>query len=152
MERVFGIIPSSSGAYTAIWVISIAVFLVLVLVAAIFISTGYQSRHLKYSFTDEGLRISPGLYTRTIPWEHIERDGVKVLNLSIDTDYKLERRTNGAGMPGFASGWFRLANDEKALVFVTDRNRVVYIPTNQDYSVLLSVSEAEEFAGVLQSR
>jgi hypothetical protein len=96
------------------------------------------------------LRISPGLYGRSILWEDINREGIKVLNLNIDTDYQLERRTNGAGMPGFASGWFRLANNEKALVFVTDRNRVVYIPTRQDYSVLLSVSEAEKFAGVLQ--
>jgi hypothetical protein len=150
MERIFGIIPASSGAYTAVWIISILVCLILVLVAALFISSGYQSRHLKYTINDEGLRISPGLYTRFIPREDIDVTGVKVLNLNTDTEYALARRTNGAGLPGFASGWFKLANDEKALVFVTDRNRVVYIPTHRDYSVLLSVQEAEEFAGTLQ--
>ena len=152
MERVFGIIPASSGPYTAIWIISIVVCLILVLVAAMFITTGYQSRHLKYTVNDEGLRISPGLYTRSIPWGDIDREGIKVLNLNIDTAYQLKRRTNGAGLPGFAAGWFKLANDEKALAFVTDRNRVVYIPTHRDYSVLLSVSQAEEFADVLQNR
>jgi hypothetical protein len=152
MERVFGIIPASSNSYMTIWIITIVVFLILVLVAGMFLSFGYQSRHLKYTVNDDGLRISPGLYTRSIPWGDIDREGIKVLNLNIDTEYKLERRTNGSGLPGFASGWFRLANDEKALVFVTDRNRVVYIPTNKDYSVLLSVSEAEEFADVLQNR
>ncbi len=151
MEKIFGIIPASSGPYTAIWIISIAVFLILVLVAGMFISFGYQSRHLKYTVNDEGLRISPGLYGRLIPKEDIDTEGIKVLNLNIDAEYQLKRRTNGAGLPGFASGWFKLANNEKALVFVTDRSRVVYIPTLRDYTVLLSVQEAEEFAGVLQN-
>jgi len=151
MERIFGIIPSSSGPYAAIWIISIAVILVLLLVAALFISIGYQSRHLKYTINDEGLRISPGLYGRFIPKGDIDTEGVRVMNLNVDTEYQLKGRTNGAGLPGFASGWFKLANKEKALAFVTDRNRVVYIPTNKDYSVLLSVQQAEEFAGVLQN-
>ena len=151
MERIFGIIPASSGPYTAIWIISIIVILILLLVAAMFISTGHQSRHLKYTITDEGLRIHPGLYGRFIPREDIDAEGVRVMNLNIDTEYQPKWRTNGAGLPGFASGWFKLANKEKALVFLTDRNRVVYIPTKKDYSVLLSVQEAEEITGVLQA-
>jgi hypothetical protein len=151
MERIFGIIPASSGPYTVIWIISIAVILILLLVAAFFISTGHQSRHLKYTVTDEGLRINPGVYGRFIPREDIDTEGVRVMNLNVDTEYQPKWRTNGAGLPGFASGWFKLANKEKALVFLTDRNRVVYIPTKRDYSVLLSVREAEEFAGILQS-
>ena len=103
MERVFSIISASSGPYLAIWIISIVVCLILVLVAAIFITTGYQSRHLKYTVNDEGLRISPGLYTRSISWEDIDREGIKVLNLNVDTEYQLKRRTNGAGLPGFAA-------------------------------------------------
>ena len=152
MERVFNIIPASSGPYTTIWIISIAVIVILLLVAAMFISTGYQSRHLQFTVTDEGLRIHPGLYGRFIPWGDIDTSGVRVVNLNVETEYQPKWRTNGAGLPGFASGWFKLANKEKALVFLTDRNRVVYIPTNKDYSVLLSVREAEEFAGVLQER
>lgn len=152
MERVFSIAPASSGPYTTIWIISTAVIVILLLVAAMFISTGHQSRHLQFTVTDEGLRIHPGLYGRFIPWGDIDTAGVRVMNLNIETEYQPKWRTNGAGLPGFASGWFKLANKEKALVFLTDRNRVVYIPTNKDYSVLLSVREAEEFAGVLQER
>jgi hypothetical protein len=151
MERIFGIVPASSGPYTAIWIISIAVILILLLVAVFFISTGHQSRRLKFTINDEGLRLHPGLYGRFIPREDIDTEGVRVMNLNVDTEYQPKWRTNGAGLPGFASGWFKLANKEKALVFLTDRNRVVYIPTNRDYSVLLSVREAEEFAGILQS-
>ena len=34
---------------------------------------------------------------------------------------------------------------------MTDKSRVVYVPTNKDYTVLLSVREAEEFADTLQN-
>ena len=68
----------------------------------------------------------------------------------LEPDYQPKWRTNGAGLPGYAAGWFKLRNKEKALVFLTDRSRVVYIPTNKDYSVLLSVREAEEFADAIQ--
>jgi hypothetical protein len=48
-------------------------------------------------------------------------------------------------MPGYRSGWFRLANGEKALVYVTDTRRVVHVPTTAGYSLLLSVAEADQF-------
>ncbi|OGO30729.1 MAG: hypothetical protein A2Z29_00635 [Chloroflexi bacterium RBG_16_56_11] len=150
MERIFNIIPASGGAYTFIWIFSLAIVLILLGVLGLFISLGYQAGHLKYTVNDEGLRISPGLYGRFIPREKIDSAGVKVINLSIDNEYQPKGKTNGSNLPGFYSGWFKLANKEKALVFLTDRSRVVYIPTNDNYAVLLSVREAEEFAAVLQ--
>jgi hypothetical protein len=147
MERVFGIIPASSGPYIFIWAIS----LVLIAVIVLFIFIGYSSRHMNFTVNDRGLRIGPGLYGRFIPKEDIDAEGVRVLNLNSDSEYRPKWRTNGAGLPGYSAGWFKLQNKEKALVFVTDRSSVVYIPTNKDYSVLLSVREAEEFADVIKS-
>jgi hypothetical protein len=146
MERVFGIIPASSGPFIFIWVIS----LLLIVVIGLLISFGYQARHASFTVNDQGLRISPGLYGRFIPKEDINAEGVKVINLNIETEYKPKWRTNGAGLPGYSAGWFKLQNKEKALLFVTDRSSVVYIPTNKDYSVLLSVREAEEFADLMK--
>jgi len=147
MERVFGIIPASSGPYIFIWAISI----VLIAVIVLFIFIGYSSRHMNFTVNDQGLRIGPGLYGRFIPKADIDAEGVRVLNLNSDADYRPKWRTNGAGLPGYSAGWFKLQNKEKALVFVTDRSSVVYIPTNKDYSVLLSVREAEEFADVIRN-
>ena len=87
---------------------------------------------------------------RFIPREEIAVEGVKVVNLNVDSEYKPKARTNGIGLPGYAEGCFRLHNKEKALLFVTDRSSVVYIPTEKGYSVLLSVREAEEFAGSIR--
>jgi hypothetical protein len=48
-------------------------------------------------------------------------------------------------MPGYQAGWFSLVNKEKALLFVTDTSSIVYLPTNKGYSVMLSVTEPQEF-------
>jgi hypothetical protein len=146
MERVFGIIPASSGPYLFIWILS----LILLAIIGLFIYIGYSSRHINFKVNEQGLRIGPGLYGRLIPKEDINVEGVKVINLNTDSEYQPKWRTNGAGLPGYSAGWFKLVNKEKALLFVTDRSRVVYIPTHKDYAVLLSVREAEEFADVLK--
>ena len=146
MERIYGIIPSSSGPYVFILIFS----LVLIAFIGFFIFIGYSSRHASFEVNDQGLRISKALYGRFIPREQIAAEGVKVINWNINAEYKPKLRTNGIGLPGYEEGWFKLKNNEKALLFVTDSSSVVYIPTNKNYSVLLSVREAEEFAGLIK--
>ncbi len=150
MEKVFGIIPSGSGAYIFIWVVSAVILLVLVGVIGLFAFFGYQSKHAAFTVSDEGLRIGPGIYGRFIPKEDIRTEEVRAVNLNIENAYKPKWRTNGAGLPGFSVGWFKLQNNEKALLFVTDRSSVVYIPTTDNYSVLLSVKDAPDFIDTLR--
>lgn len=146
MEKVYGIFPASSGPYIFTWVLSIF----LIAVVAVFVFISYSARHASFTVTDDALRIRASFYGRTIPRSDIVADGVKVIDLNVDSGYMPRIRTNGIGLPGYAEGWFKLADKEKALLFVTDRSRVVYIPTTGNYSVLLSVREAEEFADVLR--
>jgi len=150
MEKVFGIIPSGSGAYIFIWISSVVIVLILVGVIGLFAFFGYQSRHANFAVSDEGLRIGPGIYGRFIPKEEIRTAEVRAVNMNIENSYKPKWRTNGAGLPGFSVGWFKLQNNEKALLFVTDRTNVVYIPTTDNYSVLLSVKDTAEFVDALQ--
>ena len=67
------------------------------------------------------------------------------MDLSAEPEYKPKWRTNGTGLPGYQSGWFKLQNGQKALLFVADSRRVVFIPVRSGYSLLLSVSDAEQF-------
>ena len=60
-------------------------------------------------------------------------------------------KTNGVGLPGYQAGWFRLRRGGKALLFVTDRTRVVFVPTNEGYSVLLSVPDPDVFLRTLRA-
>ena len=146
MERIFGIIPASSTAYIVMLVIGI----VLILIVGLFVYIGYSSRNASFEVSEQGLRIRGGLYGRFIPRGEIDAEAVKVIDLNIDSEYKPRIRTNGIGLPGYSEGWFKLKNNEKALLYVTDRSNVVYIPTRKDYSVLLSVREAEGFAGLIK--
>lgn len=151
MEKIFNITPASSGAITTIWIFSAVIILLLVFIIVLFGIIGYQSKYARFTVTDDGLQIGPGFYARFIPRDNIVRDGVKVLNLELEPEYALARRTNGTGLPGFNAGWFTLNNHEKALVFVTDKSNVVYIPTTEGYSVLLSTPQAEEMAETLRT-
>ena len=58
--------------------------------------------------------------------------------------------TDGLGVGGYASGWFRLQNGEKALIYLTDRRSVAYLPTRDGYSVLLSSHEPERLIAALR--
>lgn len=150
MEKVFGIIPATSGALTFLWIFGIIIGIILLSAIGLFATFGYQAKHATFALTDQGLRISPGLYGRTIPKQNINAEGVRVIDLNLEKDYQPKWRTNGAGLPGFAAGWFKLQNKEKALMFVTDRSSVVYIPTTDNYSVMLSVREAGEMVKSIQ--
>jgi len=150
MERIFGIIPAASGAYAFIWIFSVVMGLILVGVIVMFALFGYQAGHAIFTVTDQGLRIGPGFYGRFIPREQIDAAGVRLVNLNLEPGYKTKWRTNGVGLPGYNAGWFRLQNKEKALLFVTDKTSVVYIPTTENYSVMLSVKDADEFIDLLR--
>jgi hypothetical protein len=75
---------------------------------------------------------------------------VRAVNLNLDKTYAPKWKTNGSNLPGFSAGWFKLQDNEKALLFVTDRSSVVYIPTTDNYSILLSVRNAAEMVESLQ--
>jgi len=140
MKYVFPIIPASSGP---IWLfVIIAVFLLGIV--TLFGYLAFSSRHVHLEVGEGGLRIGGDIYGRSIPASSVAIDAVKVLNLKQDEAYRLKWRTNGSGLPGYKSGWFKLANGEKALVFITDPTRVIYIPTRDGYSILMSVAEPDQ--------
>jgi|TARA_B100002003_G_C13849322_1_gene416383 uncharacterized membrane protein YbhN (UPF0104 family) len=141
MERTFEITSASSTSL--IFVALVSIFFILLI--GLFVFVGYSARNTKFEVTDQGLRIKGGIYGRFIHNEEIIGENVKIVDLNADLEYKPRIRTNGIGLPGYSEGWFKQKNKEKALLFVTDRSNVVYIPTKQDYSVLLSASDPEEF-------
>ena len=57
----------------------------------------------------------------------------------------------GGAFPGYQSGWFRLAKGEKALLYLTDKRKAVYIPTSEGYSVLISPEHPDRFIAALRA-
>ena len=54
------------------------------------------------------------------------------------------------GLPGLAAGWYRLNGGEKALVFVTDKARAVYVPTRLGYALVVSPADPDGFLEALR--
>lgn len=144
MREVFPIVPASTSTYLT----SLALLLPVVLILLYLV---LAPRLVRFELSPEGLAIRGELYGRRIPAGELLAGQARPVDLRADSDRRLARRTNGVGLPGYRSGWFRLANGEKALVFVTDQSRVVYIPTRQGYSVLLSVERPQEFINRLRA-
>lgn len=145
-SRVFPILPASG---TPLWFI-LAIVFVLVLLIVVFSLFAYSAQNARFELSDHGLRIRSWLYGRFIPRDVLMTAAARLVNLWVEDAYKPRLRTNGVSLPGYNAGWFRLRNGEKALVFMTDASRVVYIPTNRGYSLLVSPAQPEEFLHSIQ--
>ena len=146
MKETFPLIPGSSGPI--FFFLGLSVFFVSLVV--LFGYLAYSSRHVRCQVSVDGLRVVGNFYGRRLPLEMLAPDGAKVLDLNRDTAYQMKWRTNGVGLPGYSAGWFTLRNGEKALVFLTDKRRVLYLPTRQGYAVLLSVMDPEGLLDALR--
>ena len=144
--EVFSISPASSKP---LWFIAL-IGLFLTFILAILVYTAYSSLHSRVELSSNRLRLVGDFWGRTIPLESLYVSEARILDLDRRSDYALKRRTFGTGLPGYASGWFRLRNGEKALVYLTRREHVIYIPTSLGYSLLLSIEEPERFRETLQ--
>lgn len=145
VSSVFPIVPPSAAPFWFLW--GIAIFLLLLV--ALFGFIGYWARNTKFELTDEGLQIRGGIYRRFIPKSSLFIEGAKILDLNAEGEYQPKLRTNGIGLPGYNAGWFKLKNGSKALLFVTNPSKVIYIPSKEKYSVLLSTSRPEEFLALM---
>lgn len=147
MIMEFHIIPASGRAMVFLAALGLLTFALFASIAYM----GFSSMGSRFEISDRALRISNTFYGRSIPLSAIDTDSVAVVNMKSDGAYKPTLRTNGIGMPGYAAGWFRLRGKGKALLFVTDRENVVYLPTSEGYSLLLSVDRPREFMEALRS-
>jgi len=137
---------ASWGPIIVFWIMALGLGSIILLLA----SFAFAPRYVKFEVTPEGLAIRGDLYGRRLASESLLPREAKEVDLTVSPEYRPVLRTNGAGLPGYKSGWFQLGNGEKALIFVTDKHRVVYLPTREDYAVLLSVAEPEKFLETLR--
>lgn len=136
-STVFPMIPAASKS---LWFFAL-ISLVLVGVLVLMVWLSWSMQHVRFTVSNDGLRLQGDLYGRLIPLQSLKLDEAVVTNLNTDKDHQPKWRTMGTGLPGYAGGWFKLRNGTKGLLYVTDRTHVVRIPTTEDYTVMLSVSD-----------
>ena len=146
MSETFPIAPASA---TPIWLVGV-ICLLLALIFSLLAYTAYAARHSRVELSAGQLRLVGDFWGRTLPLSVIDGAKARVVDLHVAADIRPRRRSFGTALPGYASGWFRLGNGEKALVYLTRRNAVAYVPTTQGYALLLSVIEPAEFIAALR--
>jgi hypothetical protein len=130
----------------------IPIFALLLGVMAILYVVLIGSQRSRFELTDGALRLRGDLWGRTIPFDRLLVERARIVNLQGEPPLQPVSRRMGTGMPGFASGWFRLRNGEKSLLYITDRSRVLYVPTSDGYSLLLSPTRPDAMLAELRQR
>jgi hypothetical protein len=141
------IIAPASSRY--LWFI-IPIMLLLTIVPMVMVMSIRGSRNATFEVRTDGLEIHGDLYGRFIPTSHLKLQDARRVDLQQDRTLRPSARTMGTALPGYQSGWFRLRNGEKALLYLTDRSRAVYVPTSEGFSVLVSPTDADGFLAALR--
>jgi len=144
--QVFAIAPATVKGMYLLWAI-VLLAMTVAIGAVAFATSG--ARTSTFEVSSEGLQLRGDLYGRLIPLRELRIDQARRVSLDADSDLAPRRRTMGTGMPGYQAGWFRLRNGERALLYLTDRSRAVYVPTTEGYSVLLSPADPDGFLRAL---
>jgi PH (Pleckstrin Homology) domain-containing protein len=145
------IFPIAPAATRTLWLLPLVLAAVLVPVIALVGASMLGSRAAHFDVSPAGLRLRGDWYGRLIPAAQIRADEVKRVDFAVDQALTPRRRTMGTGLPGYKAGWFRLENGERALLYLTDTSRAVYVPTTAGYSLLLSPEQPEAFVSAVRA-
>jgi len=97
----------------------------------------------RYRLSGNNLQIK-GIYSKKIPISSINSEGLRIIERKEDLRSQLVTALNGISLLGYYEGWFKIKNGEKSLLLIKGgSNKLVYIPTTNNYSVILS-SETPE--------
>ena len=143
--------PIAPAATRALWFVPLLLAVILVPVAVLIGGTLAGARAARFDVSPAGLRLHGDWYGRTIPSGQIRGQDAKRVDFAAEPGLAPRWRTMGTGLPGYQAGWFRLRNGEKALLYLTDRSRAVYVPTTAGYSLLLSPADPERFLSALRA-
>lgn len=146
MTETFHIVPAGARG---LWFVLGFVILLLSFTTLMIAKTARGAQTSTFELSPAGLRLRGDLYGRLIPASSL-RGGAAHRIDETETGLIPVRRRFGTAMPGYLSGWFRLRDGEKALLYLTDRTKAVYVPTRSGYAVLLSVTEPERFLARLK--
>jgi len=148
MSTVYWIVPASNRV---LWFL-IPILTLIVVVMALLLGVWHGARRSHFELTDSALRLHGDVWGRTLPWDSLDLPAARVIDLRGEPAWQPKSRRLGTGLPGFLAGWFRLRNGEKALVYLTDRTRVLHIPTRSGYSILLSPQRPDAMLADMRER
>lgn len=100
-----------------------------------------MTRRIAVTLDDEALTVVTGVATEVFPLSALRTNGLRVIDFAAHPELKPWLRTWGIGLPGLASGWFRLRNKGRGLCVLTGRERVTVLKSDDGIWVLLSLAD-----------
>lgn len=107
------------------------------------------SRRVAFAVGDGRLAVRGDVFAETIALADLDLEKARAVDLTTDPALGLRWRILGTGLPGYSAGEFSLRNGELALVFVSDRKKVLHLPRRGAPALLLSVADPEAFRALL---
>ncbi|SRR5258708_3572609 len=148
METVYGIVPAGARPFYVL----LPVMVLLAGVIGFLALTGYGSQRARFVLSDSGLDFRGDIYGRRLPWAALRVEEARVVGLTRDAALAPRSRRGGTGLPGYAAGWFRLRDGQRALLYLTTWHRVLYVPTTAGYALLLSPADPDGMLADLRRR
>lgn len=107
---------------------------------------------------NSGVRIDQGVLivgtsvgTKRIPIANLRAHGLRLVNFRTHPELRPVIKLWGTGLPGFAGGWFKLRNGDKAVCLLLDRHAISHLRSDADnLTVLLSLAEPERLGAMLE--
>ncbi len=130
----------------------VVTYVIISSLALLFTIFYYRSQTSRLVLSPTKLQIFGDVTNYTVQLENLQLEQARILDLRLEPKLHAAFRTWGTGLPKYATGYFTLANEQKAFIFVSDDTRVVYIPAIQGEDILLSLEQPEEFMVALKAR
>lgn len=108
----------------------------------------WQLASVRMRIDATSLVVGGGFYRVSVP---LDRLGVGAEIERVRT-YTLGIRTDGIGMPGLSLGWFNVSGRGRTFAAITDPEKVVSIPTQDGYTVLVSPDDPDSVVDRLRRR
>lgn len=138
----------SSGRAARVLVVAVTVAILGLVVWAFSYSPGVPS----YTLTPESLTIHDLFYPVTLKASEIDLGGVRIIDLSGNTEWRAVKRTNGFANSHYQSGWYQLANGAKARLYRAGGSTVVLLPAKGGGSpVLYQAANPQDFVQQLRA-
>jgi Bacterial PH domain len=128
-----------------------AMALILIVGPAIVLISLKGVRNPVLELDSHGIGLQVSFINKRWPLAEINSETARTVDLQSQQELRPKWKLWGAAMPGLSSGLFKLNNGEKAHVYLTNRQKVVYIPT-QNGPILLSLERPKDFLAALQAK
>lgn len=149
MTEMFDIAATSRG--TNLMMVAISVVAAFLTVGIL----GYITMTMNHMYIEAGpdsIKVRIPMYTKTIRRADLVVDEILVIDMTDPESPKLAGKSNGINLPGMWGGWFRKKGGGKVLAAITDKRKVIVIPTTLGYEIMASVNNPEALIATLKMK